>query len=242
MTQPEYEQKRRECWEEFKRTNLDGEVQWQPVSRYDVFCAAFDRAYALSREKETITQEGIEKAAIEYVLTRQQARHNAKKEEDATMRDFDKTIKAWDAYDMEQAFESGANLFLGKQTETITQEEIDKAAEDYVSFEKGGKCYPSYIVERACCCAFKDGANFALGKQEKDAEDTVIQGWVARSNDGPNDLGLKIYTVKPDRKKNRNGWNGHGKMSYLIDCRLFPDLTWSDEPQECEITLKRKKK
>lgn len=49
MTRQEYEQKRAECWEEFKRTNLDGEVQWQPVNRYDVFCAAFDRAYALGR-------------------------------------------------------------------------------------------------------------------------------------------------------------------------------------------------
>ena len=39
MTQTEYDQKKRECWEEYKRENLDGEVQWQPVSRYDVFCA-----------------------------------------------------------------------------------------------------------------------------------------------------------------------------------------------------------
>lgn len=52
MTQKEYEQKKRECWEEFKR-----EVQCLPVSRHDVFCAAFDRAYALGREQETITQE-----------------------------------------------------------------------------------------------------------------------------------------------------------------------------------------
>lgn len=50
MTQEEYKQKRRECWEDFKRNNLDGEVQWQPVSRYDVFCAAFDRAYALGQQ------------------------------------------------------------------------------------------------------------------------------------------------------------------------------------------------
>lgn len=56
---------------------------------------------------------------------------------------------------------------LGREKETITQEEIDKAAEDYVSFEKGGKCYPSYIVERACCRAFKDGANFALGSMRR---------------------------------------------------------------------------
>ena len=45
--------------------------------------------------------------AQEYVLNRQTARHNAKPDEDATMRDFDKTIKAWDVYDMEQAFEDG---------------------------------------------------------------------------------------------------------------------------------------
>lgn len=45
--------------------------------------------------------------AQEYVLNRQTARHNAKTDEDATMRDFDKTVKAWDSYDMEQAFEDG---------------------------------------------------------------------------------------------------------------------------------------
>lgn len=50
MTQTDYEQKKRECWEEYKRENLDGEVQWQPVGRYDVFCAAFDRAYVLGKQ------------------------------------------------------------------------------------------------------------------------------------------------------------------------------------------------
>ena len=70
---------------------------------------------------------------------------------------------------------------------------------------------------------------YALGKQENDA-DTVIQGWVARDGGGPNDLGLHVYSVKPDRMKNRREWNGHGEMSYLIDCRLFTDLTWESEP------------
>lgn len=51
MTDKEYQDKKRECWEEFKRTNLDGEVQWQPVNRHDVFCAAFDRAYALGKQE-----------------------------------------------------------------------------------------------------------------------------------------------------------------------------------------------
>ena len=45
--------------------------------------------------------------AQEYVLNRQTARHNAKTEEEATMADFGKTRKVWDAYDMEQAFEDG---------------------------------------------------------------------------------------------------------------------------------------
>lgn len=66
MTQQEYENKKRECWEEFKRTNLDGEVQWQPVSRYDVFCTAFDRAYALGKQFGNPEQVDIEKAAEKF--------------------------------------------------------------------------------------------------------------------------------------------------------------------------------
>ena len=72
--------------------------------------------------------------------------------------------------------------------------------------------------------------------------DIMIQGWVARNGSGPNDLGLRVYTVKPDRMKNRREWNGYGEMSYLIDSRLFPDLTWDSEPQEVELIIKRKKK
>lgn len=52
MPDKEYQDKKRECWEEYKRTDLYGEVQWQPVSRYDVFCAAFDRAYALGKQEK----------------------------------------------------------------------------------------------------------------------------------------------------------------------------------------------
>lgn len=70
---------------------------------------------------------------------------------------------------------------------------------------------------------------------------TVISGWVARNGSGPNDLGLHVYTVKPDRMKNRREWNGHGEMSYLIDSRLFPDITWESEPKEVELIIKRKK-
>lgn len=92
MTQPEYEQKKRECWEEFKRTNLDGEVQWQPVSRYDVFCAAFDRAFALGKQEKDrkgkplntyITDEDKENVRAEYkamVEAYESPRNNGEKE------------------------------------------------------------------------------------------------------------------------------------------------------------------
>lgn len=59
MTDKEYQDKKHECWEEFKRTNLDGEVQWQPVNRYDVFCAAFDRAYALGKQEKDADGEAM---------------------------------------------------------------------------------------------------------------------------------------------------------------------------------------
>lgn len=146
---------------------------------------------ALGKQKETITQEEIEKAAEEYVLTRQQARHNAKREEDATLRDFDKTIKAWDAFDMEQAYE--------------------------------------------------DGANFALGRQEKDA-DTVISGWVCRDKvcNKPFTSDLFFVLEKPTRVLEWGKWSDCGDYIEL-DSNLFPDLTWESDPQEVEIIIKRKK-
>ncbi len=74
MTNEEYNKKKQECWEEFKRTNLDGEVQWQPVSRYDVFCAAFDRAFALGKqekdaEKKTSALTDKEVYALESAIS-----------------------------------------------------------------------------------------------------------------------------------------------------------------------------
>lgn len=178
MTQPEYEQKKRECWEKFKQENLDGEVQWQPVSRYDAFCAAFDCAYALGKlqascrqVKEAIPQEEIEKASVEYA---------------------DKTAKQYEV------------------------------------------CNSEFVQE--IMVAFEQGVNFALGKQEKDA-DTVIQGWVAKDNDSQ---GLYLYSSMPTRGVNM--WNGHGSLLTPLDANLYPDLTWDSEPEQVEIILKRKKK
>lgn len=53
MTQQEYEKARQECRDALYDELFKGEVQWQPVSRYDVSCAAFDRAYALGKQEGT---------------------------------------------------------------------------------------------------------------------------------------------------------------------------------------------
>lgn len=66
---------------------------------------------------------------------------------------------------------------------------------------------------------------------------TVIQGWVARDADIH---GLFLYNSMPTRGINM--WNGHGSLLTHLDDDLFPDLTWESEPQEVEITIKRKKK
>lgn len=86
------------------------------------------------------------------------------------------------------------------------------------------------------------GMKDSLRKQEKDTADTVISGWVARDGNGPNDLGLRVYSVKPKRMEGLKRWNGNGEKSTLIDSSLFPDLTWDDDPIEAELIIKRKKK
>lgn len=90
-----------------------------------------------------------------------------------------KKAECWDDYTRKSSHDGksayGAFLFtfdrayaLGKQTETITQNEIEKAAEDY-AYNIGESDWERLRVRDA----FKDGADFALGKQDKDAEDTV---------------------------------------------------------------------
>ena len=78
---------------------------------------------------------------------------------------------------------------------------------------------------------------YALGQQEKDAEDTVISGWAARDEDE----NLFMYNTKPERDETIHMWMG---KCVDIDLRnhLFPNLTWDDDPQEVEIIIKRKKK
>ena len=47
MNTEEYEKIKLDCFKKFKEENLDGEVPWQTVSRYDIFSYAFNCAYEL---------------------------------------------------------------------------------------------------------------------------------------------------------------------------------------------------
>lgn len=94
MDKQEYEQMKQKCWEDFCRHIVDEEEE---------FYNMFDRAYSLGKQKETVTQEEIEKAAEEY----------AEKEME--------NVSSWE-WDseyvqglIEHAWYEGANFALGKQ-------------------------------------------------------------------------------------------------------------------------------
>lgn len=125
MNKSEYDQKKRECWEEFW-DEISGNIDFAPgvddrmkEHIYDTF----DRAYALGKEKETITQAVIERAAEKYA----------------------------------------DGLKVSSAIPGVIVPMLHDIAKD------------SYIC----------GAQDTLGKQEKDTADSVIQGWVARYDAGP---------------------------------------------------------
>lgn len=71
MTNQEYIQKKRKCWEEFQEEVLNGNISYCPIEAFDY---AFDRAYALGREAGVkgkpldtyITGEDKENVRAEY--------------------------------------------------------------------------------------------------------------------------------------------------------------------------------
>lgn len=132
----------------------------------------------------------------------------------------------------DHAFKCG--YALGKEKEAVTQEDVEDAAKDY-AYDIDGSDWERQRVRDG----FVDGVNFALGKQERDA-DTVIQGWVARDKKGT----ICLYNECPERfYAPINEWGTDYPLQYYrIPDELFPDLTWEDDPIESEIILKRKKK
>lgn len=112
MNTKEYDQKKQECWEEYFKhvvCGTDSHEYW--------FNKIFDCAFALGKEKETITQEEIEKAAKKYAA------------------EVDKNVR--DLYGIEnlpvsltfgecaaESFREGVSFALGKQEKDVVGEEM----------------------------------------------------------------------------------------------------------------------
>jgi hypothetical protein len=127
---------------------------------------------------------------------------------------------------------------LGKQTETISQEDIEKSAEKFADGIRIPASFPGFMVPFINGLAhdsYLQGAQDFIGKHEKEA-DTVISGWAARDKDNM----PRLHYDKPERTSG-GYWQGGFKSSYLPR-NVFPDLTWESDPLEVELVIKRKKK
>lgn len=141
-------------------------------------------------------------------------------------------ISIYEAFD--SIFDSA--YALGKQTEAITQEEIEKAATEFADKE-----YEIGEVDwDALHKGYYHGMKDALGKREKEVEEAAINGWMARDKNG----GLVCCAgSKPFKEEKLPFW----RVDYrnFIECipnDLFLSLTWDDDPMEVEITIKPKKR
>lgn len=220
MTDKDYEQKKRE----FKKKMLAELFKTKKALvnyENDIFNYTFDRAYILGREKETITQEEIVDAAKKY----------------------DNEHAYYNSNDVIECFVEGANFALGKQEKDAEKQEV-------LTCEKSKVLYRFRMAE-ACKIGNNPESDYWIGysKAIKDLfglegepcvtpndADTVIRGWVARDVDG----NLFMYCTKPERDENLQAWIGRC-ADFDLRNSLFPDLTWSDNPQEVEIIIKRKK-
>ena len=127
MTQTEYDQKKRECFVKFCKDNgIDQEVN---ISIFDAFDQIFDRAYALGREKETITQEEIESHSVEYATDVNNARLSACPEAIRPQ-----LYPEYEMDDLANAFEAGANFALGKQFGN--SEQVDAEGEEMLTVSR----------------------------------------------------------------------------------------------------------
>lgn len=65
-----------------------------------------------------------------------------------------------------------------------------------------------------------------------------IKGWIARDKT----YELNFFSEKPQRhiEDKLLSWDNIwvGKKLLVLDCDLYPELTWKDEPIEAEIILK----
>lgn len=130
----------------------------------------------------------------------------------------------------------------------MTQQEYQqKKRECWEEFRALDRKSP-YSLREVNAFAFDKG--YTLGKQETnqeikqetDAEDTVISGWMARDEDGS--LTLFYGSDKPSKKDNDDYWSAvFGNTLEYLPQEMFPDIKWEDaEPTKVEIIIKRKTK
>lgn len=64
----------------------------------------------------------------------------------------------------------------------------------------------------------------------------MIQAWIARDFDGS----LYHYSEKPLRDENNDQWaTPNSEVSYgELPPKMFPEITWDDEPRKVEISIK----
>lgn len=110
MTQPEYDQQKRECFVKFCKDNgIDQEVN---IGIFDAFDQIFDRAYALGKQKETITQEEVEKVAKDYA--------------------YDMGDSDWERMRLQDAFIDGINHIMQLPLcDRMTAEEKERVRKEY---------------------------------------------------------------------------------------------------------------
>ena len=108
MTDKKYQQKKLKCW---------GKVKFAlhtPSTGRQVFDFIFGRAYALGREKETVTQEEIEKAAKDYA--------------------YDKGDSDWERMRLQDAFIDGVNHIMQLPLcDRMTAEEKERVRKEYAN-------------------------------------------------------------------------------------------------------------
>lgn len=223
MTDKEYQQKKRECFVKFCKDNgIDQEVN---ISIFDAFDQIFDRAYALGKQTETISQEEIEKASVEYA-------NKTAKQYEVCNSEFVQEIMV--------AFEQGVNFALGKQEKDAEDDRTLKVnrqlfcqlcanADDYIN---------EHLEEEDSDYTYYQGRSDALHElyrgECKDAEETVISGWVARDKSGY----LVLHYKKPHRTFGNAKWySAQSQKSLPRDS--FSDLTWESEPIKVNISIKR---
>lgn len=124
----------------------------------------------------------------------------------------------------------------------MTQEEYETKKRE--CWEKFCQDNPAYDLPY-CQCIYEIAFDraYAIGKQEKDA-DTVIQGWVARDQDGY----ISLFKDKPTRDTCDKDdipygfWDEANSNHLELPITSFPDLTWESDPEPVEIIIKRKMK